>query len=89
MNLPKESGPHDGGQEDWTMDGFFGDFGKVAPLLVLADALSRVTNISPSAIVLPADVLPGVTKAYGLPVIRADDGVNDGLMGLVYEPPND
>lgn len=50
----------------------YGEFAKLAPLMVLLDRL-RMAGIDDGLIwVLPSDVLAGVTQAYGLPVARAD-----------------
>lgn len=51
---------------------YYGEFAAIAPLLARRNDLRMHMNMEPDAWVLPPDVLPGVTMAYGLPVIRAD-----------------
>ena len=49
----------------------YGEFAVLAPLLVLLNRLRSARLDADLAWLLPPDVLPGVTSAYGLPVIRA------------------
>lgn len=51
----------------------YGDFAALAPLLVLLDRVEKAHLPSDGLTwVLPSSVLPGVTAAYGIPVIRAE-----------------
>lgn len=53
------------------MDDFYGEFGALAPLLVLRDRL-RAAALDTGGLtwMLPDDTLPGVTSAWGIPVVR-------------------
>lgn len=48
----------------------FGEFDKLAPLLMTLKRLQVHALDQDLVWLLPADVLAGVTSAYGLPVIR-------------------
>ena len=53
-------------------DKLYGEFEDLAPLMVLRERLESAALDDDLAWVLPADILPGVTMAYGLPVLRMD-----------------
>jgi hypothetical protein len=66
-------------QEEWRADlttadpqADVGEFAELAPLHALRDRLERAGLTDGLVWVFPSTTLPGVTKAYGLPVIRAD-----------------
>lgn len=51
---------------------YFGEFGRLAPLLDVYERL-RVQMLDADLVWhLPVDMLPGVTEAYGIPVVRYD-----------------
>lgn len=53
----------------------FGEFAKIIPLLATLERIqAELAREDDLVWVLPADVLPGVTEAYGLPVLRAEIG---------------
>lgn len=53
-------------------DNLYGEFEQLAPLMLLRERLESAALDNDLAWVLPTDVLPGVTMAYGLPVLRMD-----------------
>ncbi|WP_031165986.1 hypothetical protein [Streptosporangium roseum] len=50
----------------------YGEFAILAPLLALHERLEAAALDADLFWVLPPDVLAGVTKVYGIPVIRAE-----------------
>jgi len=67
-----------------TPDGldYYGGFAAITPLLVLLSRVRMALNLPDSQVVLllPDDVLAGVTSAYGLAVVRAP--VRAPMLGL-------
>jgi len=60
---------------------YFGQFGDVAPLLLVIDYV-RMHLAPPDGsivLVLPDEMLPGVTRVYGYEVVRSSAGPMVGL----------
>lgn len=65
-------------------DNLYGEFETLAPLMLLRERLESASLNEDLAWILPTDVLPGVTMAYGLPVLRMD-GVSPMLAHRTQE----
>lgn len=61
---------------------YYGQFADIAPALAMLPDLRAATGLHDDQLawVLPESVLPGVTRCYGLPVVRAD--VPEPLIGV-------
>lgn len=59
---------------------YYGEFGEIVHLLVHLDRVREYRLDADVHWILPNDTLPGVTAAYGFPVVRAD--VPEPMIGL-------
>jgi hypothetical protein len=67
-------------------DDYYGEFQAIAPLIVLTGYLKESGfDKGRLTFVLPNDVLPEITQAYGFPIVRAD--VPAPLIGVAPDPP--
>lgn len=60
----------------------FGEFGRLAPLIIIEAAIRKTgldIGLARLTWLLPVDVLPGVSQAYGYPIERVE-GIEPALL---------